>query len=609
MSAYKDRRTPGVYITELSAFPPSVVGVQTAVPAFIGYTQTAAINGKPVFMKPIRIGSLADFEEIFGIGYEPVYLIAAATPDQVTANAYDFEVYKNGPGMLPADKGEKFYKLNPKDTAQFNLYNSLRLFYANGGGNCYVVSVGRYKTAEDNAEKKKVEAQERAATAEARQGEARRRAEAAVREAGKAETPEQKTAAEARAAEALEEAEQAEAEATPAPVSSVQVKDLLAGLDVIRDQSGPTMLVVPEAVLLPPTDTKVPYASTDFTQVVQAMLRQCGDLQDRVAILDVYGSQHATKQNLEAIITAFRGAVSDKFLNYGMAYFPFLNTTVIGAGEFTYENVDAASLPALTDILNWENYNLYFKGPDAGDGGSRYKEIKGYITQMSSPQTPEGVVQLNQNLTATLPLLADIERLMTARNDTLPPSPAMAGVYTFIDATRGVWSAPANTGLSSVVRPTFKIDDLQQADLNRPTDGKAVDAIREFTGRGTLVWGARTLDGNSNDFRYIQVRRTLIYIEQSVKNALTGFVFAANDGNTWVTVTALVSNFLQDLWSRSGLMGATASEAFDVQCGLGSTMTPTDVLQGYMIVQVRVQMLRPAEFIELTFKQKMEGIS
>ena len=138
-----------------------------------------------------------------------------------------------------------------------------------------------------------------------------------------------------------------------------------------------------------------------------------------------------------------------------------------------------------------------------------------------------------------------------------------------------------------------------------PMNGKAVNAIRTFVGRGTLVWGARTLDGNSNDWRYIQVRRTLIYIEQSVKVALDRFVFAANDGQTWVAVTSMISNFLQGLWSQGGLMGDKASDAFAVSCGLGSTMTPQDILDGYMVVQITLQMIHPAEFIELTFKQKM----
>jgi phage tail sheath protein FI len=155
---------------------------------------------------------------------------------------------------------------------------------------------------------------------------------------------------------------------------------------------------------------------------------------------------------------------------------------------------------------------------------------------------------------------------------------------------------------------SFHLNDTQQGNLNQPVDGKAVNALRDFTGRGTVVWGARTLDGNSPDYRYIQVRRTLIYIEQSIKNALQPFAFAPNTGQTWVTVVSVVSSFLQTLWSQGGLIGATAAEAFTVQCGLGSTMTGKDILDGYMIVEVTVQMIHPAEFIELTFKQKMEGM-
>jgi uncharacterized protein len=191
--------------------------------------------------------------------------------------------------------------------------------------------------------------------------------------------------------------------------------------------------------------------------------------------------------------------------------------------------------------------------------------------------------------------------------DILPPSGAMAGVYTYSDQTRGVWNAPANVVLNSVVHASIGLNGEQQGSLNAPINGKSVNAIRNFVGRGPVVWGARTLDGNSSDWRYIQVRRTLVYIEQSIKAALNRFVFAPNDGNTWVAVVAMVSGFLQGLWAQGGLMGDKASDAFTVQCGLGSTMTGLDILNGYMIVQVTLQMIHPAEFIELTFKQKMEG--
>jgi phage tail sheath protein FI len=143
--------------------------------------------------------------------------------------------------------------------------------------------------------------------------------------------------------------------------------------------------------------------------------------------------------------------------------------------------------------------------------------------------------------------------------------------------------------------------------MNVPLDGLAVNAIRQFPGRGAVVWGARTLDGNSQDYRYIQVRRTLIYIEQSIKTALAPFAFAPNTGVTWTSVNAMISDFLTQLWTQGGLMGDKPSDAFQVSVGLGSTMTAQDVLDGYMRVSVTLQMIRPAEFIELTFVQQMQS--
>jgi hypothetical protein len=436
-----------------------------------------------------------------------------------------------------------YYNLVQTDASQFNLYNSMRLFYANGGGTCYIVSVGKYASGE-----------------------------------------------------------------------AIDKDMLLGGLTAIGDQVGPTMLVIPDAVLLPATPSEDKWVSADFQAVTRAMLAQCHDLQDRVSILDVYGSQLADKMNLDTIIDRFRLDVGDSFLNYGMGYFPFLDTTVVPVGDFNYTNIAdiaAGTPPNLTDILTWQNTNLNNDGivvATPAEGSKRYQAVQSDIAKMSTVTEGEELTKTNQNLTAALPLLGDILNVMVTKNDVLPPSGAMAGVFTAVDANSGVWNAPANVTLNAVQKPTYKLTNTEQGDLNVPINGKAVDAIREFTGRGSVVWGARTLDGNSNDWRYIQVRRTLIYIEQSIKNAMDPYVFAANDGNTWTKVIAMVSSFLQGLWSQGGLMGNSASEAFTVQCGLGSTMTGQDILEGYMVVQVTVQMIRPAEFIELTFKQTMEGV-
>jgi len=537
--------TPGVYVVEKTAFPPSVVGVKTAVPAFIGYTEKAEVAGQPVQLVPIKLYSLADYEEKFGKEFKAIYDITKV--ENPATDAYDFRVMNSS----LATTAYEYYSLTTDD-GTFNLYNSMRLFYANGGGECYVVSVGLYTTTTG----------------------------------------------------------------TTTSTTTIAAADLTKGLAAIQEQVGPTMLVVPDAVLLPPTPatkSTTPWVSADFATVTTTMLAQCELLQDRVAILDVYGTQYLTPPaqfgaNQEGIIGQFRSILGDKGLSYGMAYFPFLDTTVVPATQVKYDNLnisdcDSTGAGLLQQILTWETNDIY----PADD--PRIPQIISDINKISPSNSASDVKTLNHNLTASIPLLTQIEAVVVEKESVLPPSGAMAGVISYVDTTRGVWSAPANLTLAAVDQPTFPVNAAQQSGLNVPVDGKAVDALRTFPGRGTVVWGARTLDGNSPDYRYIQVRRTLIYIEQSIKNALNQFVFAPNNGQTWTTVTSTVSGFLQGVWSQGGLMGATASEAFTVQCGLGSTMTGKDILDGYMIVQVTLQMIRPAEFIELTFKQTMEGVS
>lgn len=549
-TSFKQRKTPGVYITEFDAFPKSIVGVQTAIPAFIGYTQYAKISGKPVYFKPIPLSSLADYQAVFGKGFVPTYNIeevhGSPAESPPPPDSYDFVVLACETLCSPPQDEDAYYKLIQAfgNESSFNLYNSMRLFFDNGGGNCYVVSVGDYTD----------------------QG------------------------------------------TTPGGVK-IDPDKLKKGLDVVADQTGPTMLVIPDAVLLE--------SGERFYKLATDMLNQCGAMQDRVAILDVYDTETLDQEKpafeieLEAVkLRFYNGLGENPFLNYGMAYFPFLNSSVVQPSEILYTNFDINKPHTLQmlqdDILTVEAQRLYSKNP------LQYATVSDYIRRIDpnapdAPADPDAVTKLNQNLVNALPILGRIENVIATKANLLPPSGAMAGVFTLIDQTRGVWNAPANTTLVSVVSPTLKINNEEQGNLNKPLNGKAIDVIRQFPGRGSVVWGARTLDGNSNDWRYIQVRRTLVYVEQSIKGALDQFVFAANDGKTWVAATSMVSNFLQGLWSQGGLMGATATEAFTVECGLGSTMTPADILEGYMIVQVTLQMIHPAEFIELTFKQKMQG--
>jgi len=127
-----------------------------------------------------------------------------------------------------------------------------------------------------------------------------------------------------------------------------------------------------------------------------------------------------------------------------------------------------------------------------------------------------------------------------------------------------------------------------------------------FIGQGVLVWGARTLDGNNLDWCYLNVRRTMIMIEQSIKLAARAYVFEANDANTWSTVSSSLNNFLTSLWSRGALAGATPADAFNVAVGLGTTMTAQDILDGRMNINVAVAITHPAEFIVISYIQQMQ---
>ena len=189
----------------------------------------------------------------------------------------------------------------------------------------------------------------------------------------------------------------------------------------------------------------------------------------------------------------------------------------------------------------------------------------------------------------------------------LPPSGAVVGIYALVDRERGVWKAPANVSITAVKGPVVNVTHEDQESLNVDTEaGKSVNAIRAFTGKGTLVWGARTLAGNDNEWRYVPVRRFFNMVEESVKKATSQFVFEPNDANTWVKVRAMIENFLSLQWRAGALAGAKQEQAFYVRVGLGQTMTAEDILKGYMNVEIGMAVVRPAEFIILKFSHKMQ---
>ncbi len=183
----------------------------------------------------------------------------------------------------------------------------------------------------------------------------------------------------------------------------------------------------------------------------------------------------------------------------------------------------------------------------------------------------------------------------------LPPSAAVAGAYARTDLERGVWKAPANVPLNAVERVETVITDADQGLMN----DKGINVIRTFTGQGTIIWGARTLDATSDLWRYIPVRRLYNAAERDIKKAMSVAMFEPNSAPTWESVRSAIDHYLYRLWQQGALMGISQKEAYFVQIGKGITMTEDDIEQGRMIVKVGMAAVRPAEFIILQFTQDM----
>jgi len=473
-------QTPGVYINEIPSFPPSIAQVATAIPAFIGYTKFALDgNGNSLTNVPTMISSMLEYELYFGTGQLETGIqinYTQVTNGNVSTDTINFSWY-----------GAQ---------SRHIMHSSIRNFYANGGGVCYVVSIGPYK---------------------------------------------------ANVGDAL-------------VLADFYNVGTGVGLEAAAKQPDVTLLVFPEGQNLP--------SAAIYYALQGDALAACGASQDRFCIFDLYdtGTAIKTSAELTTASTAYRTDLSTNAPNYGATYFPNLVTV------YAYD-YDATK----TKIIHQVN----------GASGT----LNDMMLSAVSTANSAAYNTLLAALTNQFPVV-------------LPPSPAMAGVYTSVDGSRGVWKAPANVALLDVTGTTFQVTDDLQANLNiDATSGKSINAIRSFTGKGILVWGARTLDGNSNDFRYISVRRFYIMVEESVKLAAMQYVFEPNDGNTWVKVRAMIENYLTNLWRLGALAGSKPEQSFYVSVGLGQTMTFDDILNGKMIIEIGMAPVRPAEFIILRFTQ------
>jgi phage tail sheath protein FI len=456
--------TPGVYIQEIAKLPPSIASVETAIPAFIGYTQKAQLKGPGDLKKvPKRISSMLEYEQYFGMPQPEETIVVSIDTSQ--PNKVDVQ----GSVVTPS---------------KYLMYYSLQLFFINGGGDCYIVSVGDYTGG-----------------------------------------------------------------------GVIDLATLAEGLDEVAKINEVTLIVFPDSMNMA--------LSKDYYGLHNLAIKQAVLLQDRFVVMDVW--VNPSDASFDPIATLHNSDFGDiDARKYAAVYYPRIYTLL----DYQYD-------------LSGAKVKIKKNGADAGT----LADLKG---------TDNALYFMAKSAITSIDML-------------MPASAAVVGKYAEVDDRRGVWKAPANVGIDYAVAPEKIITAHEQGALNvEVTSGKSINVIRSFPGRGpAIIWGARTLAGNDNEWRYISVRRFFNMVEESTKNATEQFVFEPNDRNTWIRVKSMIENYLTQQWKAGALMGTTTREAYFVKIGLNETMTELDIWEGRMIVEIGLAVVRPAEFIILRFMHKM----
>jgi phage tail sheath protein FI len=190
----------------------------------------------------------------------------------------------------------------------------------------------------------------------------------------------------------------------------------------------------------------------------------------------------------------------------------------------------------------------------------------------------------------------------TSMKTLVPPGGHIAGIYARTDAEQGVHKAPANAPVRGAVGLEVPVTKADQDMLNP----KGVNAIRSFPGRGIRVWGARTTSADP-EWKYVNVRRLFLYIEESIQEGTQWAVFESNNEQLWARVRQSVRNFLTTVWREGGLMGSSPDEAFYVKADR-TTMTQDDIDKGRLIVEIGIAPVKPAEFVVFRIAQWTEGV-
>lgn len=592
-------KTPGVYLEEIVKLPPSVASVETAIPCFIGVTQkaTETLDNDLIGVSK-KINSLADYEFYFG--------------------------------LADVAKAEVLVKLNIPSEAKLsasyvnNMYYSVKHYFDNGGGPCYIRSVGAFaRTGVDvNSYKSEI---------------------------AKLDLDDEVTIIVMPDLIGLNNKAQYHDVYNNAMQKASALQDKFVVIDVMQERTGNKVDILKSKsefrnAISNNTDA-IKYAAAYFPYLQTSYSFEFGNADIKMTFAqDVQDKSESCKllNNLDYKIAKQIFTINslliqqndDYFKNISVETFASKISEITGKTNAVIPFFVAADQQTLTDNLKKLTDQIAVQADTAKAAAktkfdyadTAAKEKENLHTQLQAKimalYTSFGVAvatvdnstfaKLNTTFLSKINSFfnsvfeAKLKEAFLGIPMFLPPSPAIAGVYANVDRTRGVWKAPANVSLNSVVKPEALLSDLDQEDFNVDAEnGKSINIIRQFVGRGNLVWGARTLAGNNNEWKYVNVRRFFNMVEESCQNATRQFVFEPNDANTWVRVKGMIDNYLTNLWRVGALQGAKPEHAFYVAVGLNQTMTQDDILNGLLIVEIGLAVVRPAEFIVLRFSHKL----
>lgn len=585
-------KTPGVYIQEVST-PAPVAGVGTAIPAFVGYVQKSDKDGDGIpMLTPIRINSFSDYEALFG----------GADPQGFDINANDINSNGNTTRTLTVTKNVE---------SIFKMYYNIRMYFSNGGGPCWIVPVGIY------ALTSAIDKDDLISGLQSLEKESEPTLllyPDVVSINNNNDIKEVNTAA-------IDQCNNLKNRFTIMDVKQENPETPFDDASTFRNDMTGIESLKYAAAYYPYLDTTMNFSfsqlhlqitdytlngnavlgfseTKNFNGFISSALQFTFDALNYLRIAtNTLSDDDADK--VKDLVNNIQVQINDSLNVTGLpSLFDEIQTNsviAVNSAEMVQTNSAATDFDNTPSLSNANALKIALNNLLAA-----LNSVADSISSAFNATTEFIGGNLNYLQNNRPSIYSEVISEINGYRVTINPSGTMAGIYARVDNNRGVWQAPANVGVRDVIGPSVLVSNDQQGLFNvDSSSGKSINVIRNFVGRGTLPWGARTLDGNSNEWRYINVRRLYIYVEESIKRSTQFVVFEPNNSNTWVRTRGIIENFLTDIWKGGGLVGTTAEEAFYVNIGLDTSMTTTDILEGRMIIEVGIAAVRPAEFIVL----------